>query len=531
MVNLQSKNSNELIELCEEIARSGEGIIYKTNKDGFLAKIYHSINQEKIEKLQVMVDNPPIDPTWAQNHISIAWPKELLKDGYDRCLGFLMPEIKNGQTLINVYNPSLRDKKAPGFNWYYLHTTALNVVSVIQALHHRKYVVGDLKPENLLVNERGLVSIIDTDSFQIFDSRTGKVYYSPVASQEYTPPEMFGQDLQATNRSEEQDRFGLAVIIWLLLFGYHPFSGKWLEKENQPSIDELIRDGCWIYGFNSKIYPHDLSIPLKTLHPDLQKCFHKCFSDGHNNPSARPSATEWMTALDTARKSLVRCSIDLGHYYASNYGKCYWCERKQALGFDIFFSPASTSYSSNNVNVNPSESILEVSNPAPSNSHSLNTIQVPTNYIPRKNKIPVIQHVFATIISVFLYTNLIQAIKYFSANTKPVQSSSPQSYKILPDVFLKNYISTLNRYNYQDAWNYLSPEFKQNKCFLKNGYSTFEEYWEQFEKTTISIMSTSSKTENDANVDVHIRSIKKDGTKDFVISLRLFLIWDENAGK
>ena len=340
MILLQCVNTGEKIELRQEIAKSGEGRIYQTSKNGFLAKIYHSSGQEKINKLRIMVDNPPDDPTLAQGHISIAWPKDLLKDTDGKCLGFLMPAIQGSQTLINVYIPRKRRETASGFNWRDLHLTALHLAFLIQSLHASNYVVGDLKPENLLVNERGLVSIIDTDSFQVIDPRTGKIYLSPVASSEYTSPEMFGEVLPNVGRSEVQDRFGLAIIIWLLLFGYHPFSGEWVGDGNQPNIDKLIRCGYWMYGSNPKIRPGKVSMPLNILHPELQQCFLQCFNDGHNNPYTRPSAADWVKSLDIALKDLEHCSIEVGHYYARSYGKCYWCERKQQLGgFDIFESP------------------------------------------------------------------------------------------------------------------------------------------------------------------------------------------------
>ena len=49
MILLQCKKTGEIIELREEIAKSGEGRIYQTSKDGFLAKIYHSITQEQLK--------------------------------------------------------------------------------------------------------------------------------------------------------------------------------------------------------------------------------------------------------------------------------------------------------------------------------------------------------------------------------------------------------------------------------------------------------------------------------------------------
>lgn len=341
MTRLKCSDTGEWINLGKDIKTSGEGIIYQTSKAGFLAKIYHNhtITPEKIDKLQVMVKNPPADPTRSQGHVSIAWPKCLLQDSYGKSLGFLMPAISNGQTLINVYNPARREKNAAGFNWFYLHTTAMNIASIVQAIHKNNYVVGDLKPDNLLVTPNAYVSIIDTDSFQILDRRTRKIYHCPVASQEYTPREMFGKDLQKVDRSDFQDGFALGVIIWQLLFGYHPFSGDFSGSGNQPNIDQLIEQGWWMYGSSSQLRPGKLSMPLNIIHPELQQLFRKCFNDGHNKPDARPSAADWEKALGVAISELTQCSVESGHHYAKSYGKCYWCERKRQLSYDMFASP------------------------------------------------------------------------------------------------------------------------------------------------------------------------------------------------
>ena len=135
----------------------------------------------------------------------------------------------------------------------------------------------------------------------------------------------------------------LPVIIWHLLFGYHPFSGQWFGSGNQPNIDELIELGYWMYGSTSKLRPRQHSMPLNIIHPELQKLFYKCFNDGHNKPYVRPSAADWQTALGVAISELTQCSVERGHHYAKSYGKCYWCERKRQLNYDTFASPAGMS--------------------------------------------------------------------------------------------------------------------------------------------------------------------------------------------
>ena len=176
--------------LGEEIANSGEAKVWRTNQNGYLAKIYHSPTPERVQKLAVMIANPPTEPNSHLHHVSFAWPKSCLKNAQGDFVGFLMPEIKDGKELLDVYNPRRRQALKLEIDWRFLHTTALNIVSIIEALHTAGYVLGDIKPQNILVNNRALPSIIDTDSFQVRNPTNGKVYRCLVGSQGYTPPEL-----------------------------------------------------------------------------------------------------------------------------------------------------------------------------------------------------------------------------------------------------------------------------------------------------------------------------------------------------
>ena len=225
----------------------------------------------------------------------------------------------------------------------HLHIIAQNFATAIEEIHHKGYVIGDIKPQNILVPVDSLyISIIDTDSFQIRNHNTGKIYRSPVSTPEYTPPELHGKDFKTIDRLEIHDRFGLGVIIHLLLFGEHPFAGK-LDKnykeEDLSNIDVRISQGYWSNGLDSLISKRELAIPLEITHPTIQECFHKCFTLGHENPHLRPSARDWRQALELARKQLVKCSIVNSHRYDNTYGKCYWCEVKNQIDY---FPPIET---------------------------------------------------------------------------------------------------------------------------------------------------------------------------------------------
>ena len=323
--------------LGEEIANSGEAKVWRTNQNGYLAKIYHSPTPERVQKLAVMIANPPTEPNSHLHHVSFAWPKSALKNAQGDCVGFLMPEIKDGKELINVYNSSLRKSSKLEIDWRFLHTTALNIVSIIEALHAAGYVLGDIKPQNILVNNRALPSIIDTDSFQVINPKNGKVYRCLVGSEGYTPPELMGKDFDIIEQTEIHDRFRLGVIIYQLLFsGNNHFQGKWTGAGETPEPDEIIRRGLWLYSPNSLIEPVPITIPMIIVHPAIRECFLKCFNDGHKNPNLRPTAREWLKALRTGNDNLTICGRVDSHYYSRTFGNCYWCDRSAKLGVDIF---------------------------------------------------------------------------------------------------------------------------------------------------------------------------------------------------
>jgi serine/threonine protein kinase len=334
--SLKALTSGLSITLKQKLASSGEGTVWTTSSSGFLAKLYHQPTRDRIDKLRVMVAHPPQNPMRHHHHITFAWPQDILIDAQGNSLGFLMPEIVDGVKMSVIYNPKLRSRKAPRFNWYYLHTAALNFALALKSLHEEGYIVGDIKPQNLLVNNRALISVIDTDSFQVRDPLNQTLYRCLVGSEGFTPVELLGKELSKVDQVEVHDRFRLGVMVYLLLFGDQPFKGKWVGRGESPQPSELIRQGFWPYAPNSQVQPGPSTIPLSILHPQLQVCFQRCFTAGHRDPQERPSAEEWGEALKLAIADLRMCHLETNHHYGQTYGRCYWCDRRLAVGMDIF---------------------------------------------------------------------------------------------------------------------------------------------------------------------------------------------------
>lgn len=114
MTVLKCQVSGRTLSLTKQIASSGEGTVWKTSYRGFLAKLYHERTPERFQKLRVMIAHPPQDPTLGQNHISLAWPKDLLENQQGQPMGFLMPEVGESVKLSTIYNPGFAVAKRLG---------------------------------------------------------------------------------------------------------------------------------------------------------------------------------------------------------------------------------------------------------------------------------------------------------------------------------------------------------------------------------------------------------------------------------
>lgn len=323
-----------VVTLGARVGGGGEADIFAVDgKPDKVAKIYLAHAVDRIEKLQVMVQHPPADPTQHQGHVSICWPVSLLFNLSNKGVGFLMPRLdwSKHRELFKLYNPRDRVKEAPYFTWTYLLKAAENIAIVLDSVHARGYVIGDVNESNFFVSDQALVTLIDCDSMQV---RTpGKVFRCPVAKADYLAPELHGADLTKTDRRKEHDNFALAVLIFLLLMeGVHPYSGVWRLAGDPPDIGRRIASGDFAYAGSSRISPMPSAPPYNLLPATLKALFGRTFADGHKNPAARPTAKEWHRALADLSGNLDLCSVNTQHQYSRHLARCPWCERTRLLG-------------------------------------------------------------------------------------------------------------------------------------------------------------------------------------------------------
>lgn len=319
------------------LGRGGEASVYAAG-GGLAAKIYHAPTRDHEQKLRCMIARPPRDPMRPPFR-SIAWPVELLHaDPGGRVVGFLMPQVTGGRSIGEFFNPLERRKQCPLFDWRYLHQTARNLACAFQALHDHGYVIGDVNDRNIAVTKTALVTLLDTDSFQVPDTDTGAVYRCGVVTPRYTPPELGRAGFGIVDRTPEQDRFGLAVLLFqLLMEGTHPFAGVFHGAGEPAPEEQRIVAGHFPYALRRGPYsPRPGAPPFDGLDRTLQALFQRCFADGDADPSARPDARTWMLALEGARDRLRTCARNRRHLHADHEEACPWCRRALRLGRDPF---------------------------------------------------------------------------------------------------------------------------------------------------------------------------------------------------
>ena len=327
-----------------QIGSGGEGSIYALDEvPDLVAKVYHSPGTFIGAKLALMVNNPPTMPS-GSGHVSIAWPVDTLHSALpattQNTVGFLMHRINDMQPVNQCYNPAARKRNFPHYTYRHLCAAAINIAIAVNAVHGRNYVIGDINESNILIDDYGLITLIDTDSFQVIDQSDGTIYRSPVGKPEYTPRELQGHSFDSVDRDQYHDRFGLGVIIFqLLMEGRHPYTGRYTGLGEPPAIEANIAEGHFLHSASRRVpltegrgYVH-----WNTLDSSIAELFRLCFERGHDNQIVRPTAFQWEEAITQASDLLVTCARHSHHAYFGNNPTCPWCDRARMLqGRDPF---------------------------------------------------------------------------------------------------------------------------------------------------------------------------------------------------
>lgn len=325
------------VSLGRELAKGGEGKIHEiAGRPGFVAKVYHQApSPEKVAKLTAMVE------ARSDELLAIAaWPVELLRGSPGGApIGVVMPRVDDHEDIHLLYGPRSRQAAFPLAGWPFLIRAAANLARAFAVVHAHGHVVGDVNDRVALVSKRALVRLIDCDGFQI--QRGVKSFACDVGVLTHQPPELQGvTSFRGLARTQAHDGFGLAVLIFQLLFmARHPFSGSYGKAGDMP-LERAIRECRFVYGAEAEargMRPPPASLDLSAVTRDVARLFEQAFAVGAMK-AGRPSAARWVAALDELGRLVQRCRTNPSHAYLKGRA-CPFCAIERQTELALFHQP------------------------------------------------------------------------------------------------------------------------------------------------------------------------------------------------
>jgi DNA-binding helix-hairpin-helix protein with protein kinase domain len=323
------------VVLGRELGKGGEGSVFEIPAaPNRVAKVYHQkVVPEKAAKLAAMAAGASESLTAVA-----AWPIGVLhaKPGRE-VRGLIMPRVQDHLEIHHLYGPAHRKQSFPKADWSFLLHAARNVAAAFATVHSAGHVIGDVNQGNVVVSAQATVRLIDCDSFQVRSN--GSLYRCEVGVGHFTPPELQGKSFAGVERTANHDAFGLAVLLFHLLFmGRHPFAGRFLGSGHMP-IEKAIEEFRFVFGASAgalKMEPPPHALPLSAASGRLPQLFERAFSRDGVREGARPAALEWTQALDELKGELRACARSSAHKHHRSLASCPWCAIERAGGPDFF---------------------------------------------------------------------------------------------------------------------------------------------------------------------------------------------------
>lgn len=192
----------------------------------------------------------------------------------------------------------------------------------LRTLHSKGLVYCDLSPSNVFVSsdrKKSHIFLIDLDNL-CYKTSVVRNIFTPF----YAAPEL----VKGTGaNSMESDCFSFAVIAYEILTLNHPLIGDYVN-EGEPELEEQALSGQlpWVDHSTNDKNSRSCGIPSSFfITKRLKNLFKRTFEDGLNEPTKRPTISEWCEGLYKTLNELIWCPECNIHYPHSNLGHCPFC--------------------------------------------------------------------------------------------------------------------------------------------------------------------------------------------------------------
>lgn len=259
--------------LYREISKGGEGIIYDTGMGYKYIKLYHD-NVWSIQRANKITAMRAFAPNLPE---TICWPLEAVfhPDRSPEPIGYEMLNVKSKSPDAIALDELLYDLSYEN-PWKWSRSDLVNLCSNIarnlKALHENNIIMGDVNPKNILVDQKGKVWFIDTDSYQFtFDSKT---YRCEVGTPEFSSPNLYRKKCKyrEVDRTLDDENFATACLFFQILFlGESPF-----PTEAKSIRNSIIYHKFRLYGNRARRHNYKWG----NLTEAIQKVFENTFLQG-----------------------------------------------------------------------------------------------------------------------------------------------------------------------------------------------------------------------------------------------------------
>jgi DNA-binding helix-hairpin-helix protein with protein kinase domain len=247
-----------------------------------------------------MIDQPvvpAVGETWR-----ITWPTHMVMEN-GVIVGYTMPRLGGEQqswtSIIDYYNRKL----AEGHDVRIADRVriARNLALGFRAVHTAGYVIGDVNEKSIEVNRQNDIALLDCDSYGFTDPVTRRTLSSnQVGRPEFQPPEAQIEGGYA-NRTQNHDCFGLAVLVFQLLTGFHPYTVT--HQPDHPQHRDRILDGLFPPARSDITTTDEYRQAWERLTSLQKERFLHCFSkQDYGKP--RPTPDHWLEALQEMPQAL-----------------------------------------------------------------------------------------------------------------------------------------------------------------------------------------------------------------------------------
>ncbi|MGH9678183.1 MAG: protein kinase domain-containing protein, partial [Candidatus Acidiferrum sp.] len=242
------RDSKGPISLGRLIGKGAEGAVYEIVRDANrVVKIHHHAKPDLGPKIAAMM------ALKTDKLLTLAaWPLDVAFSPKGDCIGLIIPRVSGHKDIHNLYSPRSRKAEFPSADWRFLIRAAANTARSFAAIHEVGCVIGDVNHGGFLVSDKATVRLIDCESFQF--AYGGKKFLCELGTPTFTPPELQGKPFRGVVRTPNHDNFGLAILIFHMLFmGRHPFAGRFLGGDDM-SLEKNISEFRFAYGANRNAF-------------------------------------------------------------------------------------------------------------------------------------------------------------------------------------------------------------------------------------------------------------------------------------